>query len=326
MPKTKSIKKNKKGYESCSGCGVCLLVCPQWRRTSLMSVTRKARARAMQAGVLPEEIASSIDACLVCGSCEPACPEEISITSMNIEQRIRLNRARSKYPSWYPVPLKKAFISDNSILRRSTIVLAGGSGLGQKTCEHIINLLGGSKKAGLAADDGRDIAALIEAGMVLDDERIKYFLNNLRYADTLVVAEGILHLPLREWLPGKKIKGFGEALMDIRAIRRSLGPEDMYIIESRGYHSDFERLVKYYDRLRHETGCQMNLDLQRIAIPTGASSLQARHNIETAGCLEHAKWIMKGRRVKRIVVEDFADIKVFQLITDIPVIHISGLI
>ena len=162
--------------------------------------------------------------------------------------------------------------------------------------------------------------------MALEDERIKYFLNNLRYADTLVVAEGILHIPLRKWLPGKKIKGLGETLMDIVSIRKSLLSDDMYIIESRGYHSDFERLVKYYDRLRHETGCQMNLDLQRIAIPTGASSLQARRNIETAGCLDHARWIMKGRKTKRIVVEDFADIKVFQRIADLPVIHISSLV
>jgi len=325
MLKTRS-KKNKKGYESCSGCGVCLLVCPQWRRTSSMSVTRKARARAMQAGASPEEIASSIDACLLCGSCEPACPEEISITSMNIEQRIRLNESRDEYPSWYPILAKKIFTGYNSILRRTTILLAGGSGLDQTTVDKIIGLLGGDKKAGHAFDDDRDIAASIEAGLVLDDERIKSFLNHLRYADTLVVAEGILHLPLRKWFPKKKIKGLGEALMNIRSIRKSLGPEDMYIIESRGYHSDFERLVKYYDRLRQETGCQMNLDLQRIAIPTGASSLQARQNIVTAGCLEHAKWIMKGRKVKRIVVEDFADIKVFQRITDIPVIHISGLI
>jgi len=319
-------KKHKKGYEACSGCGVCLLVCPLWRKTSSMSATRKGRARAMQGGATPEEIASSIDACLMCGSCGPACPEEISITEMNIEQRRRLNESRTKYPSWYPKSDKTISAAPHGPLRRSAILLAGEClSADPEATSRVIRLLGGDKKAALAHDDGRDIAADMEAGLPLNDKRIKSFIANISNADTLVVAEGLLHFALMEWLPRKKIKGLGEALMDSASLSKSLGPDDIYIIESRGYHSDFERLVKYYDRLRHETGCQMNLDLQRIAIPTGASSLQARHNIETAGCLDHARWIMKGRRVKRIVVEDLADVKVFQSISDVPVVHISGL-
>jgi hypothetical protein len=83
--------------------------------------------------------------------------------------------------------------------------------------------------------------------------------------------------------------------------------------------------VLFYDRLRRETGCQTNLDLQRTAISTGASSLQGRRDLKAAGCVEGAKRILKGRRVRRIVVEDLADAYAFGLATDVPVVHVVQL-
>ena len=74
---------------------------------------------------------------------------------------------------------------------------------------------------------------------------------------------------------------------------------------------------------RRETGCKTNLDLQRTAFSTGASSLQGRHDILGAGCIENAKRILKGRKVSRIIVEDLADAKAFRLATDIPVVHLG---
>lgn len=317
-------KKKTKGYEACSGCGVCLLVCPLWRTTGSMAYTRKGRAKAMQGGVAPEEIASSIDACLMCGSCEPACPEGIDIVAMNLEQRRRLNEARNAYPSWYPRKEIHQSARNTKLPQTTTILLAGRHLDGdKKTVGHIINLLGGDKKIAAVDDDGRDIAAAVEAGFPVDSIRIALFLSLLRNAKNLIVSEGLLHHQLREWLPAKKVMGIGEALLNIPSIRKALRPDDIFIVESRGYHSDFERLVKFYDRLRKDTGCLMNLDLQRIAIPTGASSLRGLHNRKTAGCSEHAAWILKGRKFKRIVVEDLADIEVFQEITDVPVVHLS---
>jgi hypothetical protein len=95
------------------------------------------------------------------------------------------------------------------------------------------------------------------------------------------------------------------------------------VIESRGYHAGHRRLVLLYDRLRRETGCQTNLDLQRTAFSTGASSLQGRHDLLAAGCIENARRILKGKRVNRIVVEDLADAEAFRLATDIPVVHLG---
>ena len=175
----------------------------------------------------------------------------------------------------------------------------------------------------LHLDDGQDIARLMEAGLPVPRERIESFISLLRPARTLIVAEGWLHHPLRKWLPGKKIIGLGEALLSSSYLRSRIGPEDLYVIESRGYHAGHKRLVLFYDRLRRETGCQTNLDLQRTAFSTGASSLQGRHDLLAAGCIENAKRILKGRRVNRIVVEDLADAGAFRLATDIPVVHVG---
>ncbi len=316
-------KKDRKGHEACSGCGVCLLSCPVWHRTQTMSFTRKARAKAMQGGATYEEISHSIDSCLLCGACEVACPEGIGITDLNLYQRQELNRTRTTYPRWYPE--KAPETHRNGKGPKSTSLLLAGEMLGkdQEVCKAIMEHLGGNGNTVLAHDDGHDIARVMEAGLPVSQERTEGFISLLRSARTLIVAEGWLHYPLRKWLPGKKIIGIGEALLSSAYLRSRIGPEDLYVIESRGYHAGHRRLVLLYDRLRRETGCQTNLDLQRTAFSTGASSLQGRHDLLAAGCIENAKRILKGRRANRIVVEDLADAEAFRLATDIPVIHVG---
>lgn len=278
----------------------------------------------MQWGTPVEELAPYIDSCLLCGACEPVCPEDISLLGINIRQRRLLNPTRMKQPAWYPVESGTTYDYSPKITSGKTLLLAGRP-INQHTdiCNAMIRLLGGSGSAAVAADDGGDIADALEAGLHVQNERIQQFVTGLAKAGAIVAAEGLLHRPLRKWLPEKMIMGLGEALLANSSVRLSIRPEDLYIIESRGYHFDHERLVVFYDRLRRETGCSTNLDLQRMAIPTGASSLQGRHDLEAAGCLKQALWILHGRKPKRIIVEDFLDIEVFRRVTDTPVIHLS---
>lgn len=316
-------KKEKKGHESCSGCGVCLLSCPVWRRTSSMSLTRKARAKAMQGGATYEEISHSIDSCLLCGACETACPEGIGLADLNMRQRQELNLLRTEYPHWYPD--EKNTGSGNPVSTKATALFLAGEMISAdgQVREAVMDRLRRNGKTAPAPDDGQDIARLMEAGLPVAQERIDRFISSFKTTRTLIVAEGLLHRPLRKWFSGKKIVGLGEALLSSGQIRRLLGPEDLYVIEGRGFHSDHKRLVLFYDRLRRETGCNTNLDLQRTAYSTGASSLQGRKDIVSAGCVENAKLILKGRKVRRIVVEDLADVSAFRLATDIPVFHLG---
>ena len=186
-------------------------------------------------------------------------------------------------------------------------------------------LLGNTGKLEVACDDGSDIALALEVGAVAPAQRLEQFLVPLRPLKTIIVADGLLLRHLKRWLPKSKIIALGEALTALDAVRRGLRATDMYVIEPRAYHSDFERLVKYYDRLRVESGCTFNLDLQRIAIAATARSLPQRLGLTTSEDGAEARWILHGRTITRIVVESLEDAVAFESASDCPVVHVADL-
>jgi len=170
-------------------------------------------------------------------------------------------------------------------------------------------------------DDGDDIRHAIDLGFPVSEGRINKFIKSLTHAGELIVADGILQRFLKKWLPNIKIIGLGMALLNERAVRKSLGPSDLYVIEARGYNSNYKDMVNEYDSIRRETGCQMNVDLHRSAIPTGSVSSGSKVVFPE----DQARWIVKGRRFDRVVVETPEDIEIFKKVTDADVIHILEL-
>jgi NAD-dependent dihydropyrimidine dehydrogenase PreA subunit len=316
------------GYEVCTGCNLCLLACPVWRATRDIRLTPHGRARALQCGATAGELAASIDACTFCGACEPACPEDIGLLAMMVGLRAELARhaperaaqarnrmehamngeARAAVP---PAPRAATLLVPDQALHADPALLA-----------RMVALLGGSGKVAVAEDDGSDMALALEAGAAISDARLERFLAPLRRAGRLIVGDGMLFRTLREWLPGARMESLGVAASS--AVRDKLRASDLYVIEPRAYHADQERLVKYYDALRASLGCSMNLDLQRLAIPTTAGSLTAAPGPVDLG--DQARWILEGREFARIVVEDLNDIAAFAAVTDKPVVHLAQLI
>lgn len=115
---------------------------------------------------------------------------------------------------------------------------------------------------------------------------------------------------------------FSLTLSTLSALRNKLNADDLYVIETRNFHADHARLIQHYDALRATTGCAMNLDLQRMAIPTTVGT----HHSGRVNAEDQARWILEGRTPKRIVVEDTADIAVFMRVTALPVVHFSELL
>jgi len=283
-------------YRACTGCGVCVLPCPVWQQTRDLSLTLAGRALALQGGATAADLRDSLEACVTCGACEPVCPEGIDTVGMTLALR-------------RVVPLLPLQAEAND-LRKGSFV-PGGSLRKHRLYEVVLQRLAA------APVDGSDVAAAIEAGRPVVAERQRQFRESL-IGPELIVDDGILHRTLRSW--GFAVIGLGEALL-----RR--GPElratDLYVVETRGYHADFPRLVRFYDELRQRVGCEMNLDLQRVAIATGAASLQSRAGRARVDAGEQARWILEGRDVERVVVECVDDIEPFEGVTGVPVVHLA---
>ncbi len=114
------------------------------------------------------------------------------------------------------------------------------------------------------------------------------------------------------------------ALSCAPAVRQGLRADDLYIIEACAFHSNHAKRVGHYESLRQHTGCSMNLDLNRMAIPTGIGSRSDSLQCFDVG--EQIEWLLQGRSVQRIIVENPADKALLAKITGKPVLHVSELI
>jgi ferredoxin len=293
-------------FSSCHGCSLCLLSCPVWRQTRDVRLTPHGRAKALQHGAVAAELSSSIASCTLCGSCEPACPEEIPLVDMILE--LRRQQPLAEIVS----------VRETRAVPDSRDLLLAGEALRQDTerLKRIASLL----DIEIAADDGSDISQALECGAALASGRVSTFVSSFRNARRLVVADGLLVRKLREWLPEARVVSLGEALSTLDAVRARLCATDLYVIEPRAFHADHARLVRHYDGLIKARNVKTNLDLQRFAVPTCASSVAKR-----VDPLDQARWILDGRAFERVVVEDAADCAVFAQVTDRQVLHIGDL-
>jgi hypothetical protein len=219
-------------------------------------------------------------------------------------------------------------VHGQSPAQRSSTVFFPGHSLrsDDRRFKKILQLLEHKGIAVSIFDHGSDLVIAIEAGLELAQDQIAGFIRSLSGAEELIVTEGLLHRHLRRWVPRVRVIGLGEALLRINPIQKALGPTDLYVIETRGFHADYDRMIQFYDRLSRETGCYLNVDLQRIAIPTGAAGLQNRLGMNILDPAEQVRLIMGGLPIDRIVVESLKDLEPFQQATELKVIHIAELV
>jgi ferredoxin len=316
-------------FPACTGCGVCVLPCPVWRETRDVMLTLYGRAMALQRGATAEDLSESLMACVLCGACEATCPEDIDTVGMTLDLRERLAASHHSPLAELAKERMAVFAPPHGQPRsdQATRLLLPGPALraNDPLLRRVISLLEPGEKFAVATDDGSDIAVAREAGLPVSAQRRADFDHSIQGAKEIIATEGLLHAMIRTWLPDVKVIGLGEALLRLPAVRLALRHTDLLVVETRAYHADFARLVLFYDQLRKDIDCEINLDLQRAAIPTGAAGLQTRLGAETIDTDDQAGWVIHGRRINRIVVECLRDREPFERITDLPVVHVADL-
>jgi ferredoxin len=298
-----------------------------WRRQRDPRFSPEGLAKGLQCGATAADLAAPVDACALCGACDPVCPEGIDLSGLVMDLRRKL---ASSSPAATPRPaalddlhlrLRQGRAATSVVSRAAPLLLPGPDLRADAALLARVQALLG---LALLEDDGDDIAQALELGVEIPPARLQAFLELLR-GHSIVAADGLLLRQLRRWLPGSQRMGLGAALSTRAAVRSNLGAGDLYVIEPRAYHGDYERMVGFYDRLQRETGCSFSLDLQRIAIPALAPSRSSRLGTACGDDDAQAKWILQGRKPTRIVVESLADRAAFRRVCDLPVVHLAEL-
>ena len=309
----------RRDHGDCSGCSLCLLVCPVWRQTGDIGLTPHGRAKAMQ----QVDIVSiaAIESCTLCMACNPVCPEQIDQVAMILDLRRRQSplTARQKLQTRMSAQAARTTASQTSTM---TLLPDAALRAHPYMLARVVDLLGAIS---VSDDDGSDISLALEAGADIPAQRLERFLAQLRQQKKIIVTDGMLLRHLRQWLPKTKIASLGEALTSHAEVHSNLRSTDLYVIEPRAYHSDYQRLVKHYDRLRAKYGCSFNLDLQRIAIPATARSLPQRLGRVAHDDDAQARWMLHGRNITRIVVESLEDRAALEKVSSVPVVHLAEL-
>lgn len=314
-----------KSYSHCYGCGLCTLVCPVWHQSSDVCCTPHGHAKAMQSG--GEINIEGLFNCILCGACEPVCPENIKLMQMMIELR---QTATNNHTQPEPEPMsgnnhskqtyKVLLLADEALLEHTTLL--------NQTIE-LLNTVN-SKNVGQAQDNGCDITRALQSGYKISPQRQEEFINSVKSAKKLIVSDCLLKRALQQWLPSMKIISLGYLLSSLPGVQAKLGTKDLYIIECRSYNTDFERMVAHYNQLKQLSGCQLNLDLQRLAIPTGSIGHKTKAELFSAttkfNADKQALWILQGVNFDRIVVESVEDGIAIAKVCDKPIIHLTELL
>jgi len=289
------------GLEACTGCAICVLPCPVWRDSHDPWLTPHGRARAIQAGADVLEVADSLLACTMCGACDPVCPEQINVSGAVRQLRLELTQ-RGANPLSQKAEVHTPTAADSQVL--GSRVLIGGRELKKDTelMQRIRHALG---DIDFTDDNGQDLAWAAEVGAVIDESRAESYVARLSPAKEIIVVDGMLAVWLREQQPKLRVRGLAEVLLRDAQLVAALRSTDLLILDARSFHSDYHKMLSLAHRVRNVSGCRLNLDLQRVAIPAA-----------------EIEWILEGLDPERIVVENPEDVSKLLAQCDQEVIHL----
>jgi ferredoxin len=117
----------------------------------------------------------------------------------------------------------------------------------------------------------------------------------------------------------KHVFGLGEWLIKKNLIQKNMVSGDLYWMDSKLFHSRYESLVEFYAKFREQSACELNWNLHRTAMPLGEENKFFERK-------QQFEWVLLGKNIKRLVVENVKDWKWMKENSTIPTVHVLELL
>ena len=276
-------------FGDCIGCGLCILGCPAYEETGYDLLTARGRNRALQSGLAAHEMVEPIWACTLCGYCDAICPSGVN----NVKIVLHLRRELASHPvgeGLKTVP----YIRPTA---RSTPDLVLGCTIRERAPHLIPSIEEFLRRIGRPwsrADEGCCGSLDVEAGLAMGSR-----------AGAGVVADPVC------------LEQYDAAFLGVLAMQHldlfELTPPFYYHAPHRLVNRDHARTYPLYDQLRRRFGCDMNIDLNRLARSTSAGSVQGLRGTSDARDIPAAvARLLAHSRAERIITCSPADYLAFK--------------
>ena len=274
-------------FGDCIGCGLCVLGCPAYEETGFDLLTARGRNKALQSGLAAEDMVEPIWACTLCGYCDAICPS--GVHNVKIVLHLRRELARGLGETARPAQTGEALAARPQALVLGCTIRDRAAHL-IPSIEEFLRRIGrppGSADAGccgsLEVEAGRAMPARVKAGVVADPVCLE------QYDAEFLGMLAMQHLEHFE-----------------------LKPPFYYYAPHRIVNRDRTRAYPLYDALRRRSGCDMNLDLNRLARSTSAGSVQGLSGRDARDIPAAVARLLTDSRAERIVTCSPADYLAFR--------------
>ena len=271
-------------FGDCIGCGLCVLGCPAYEETGFDALTARGRNKALQAGLTAAEMTEPIWACTMCGYCDAICPNDVHNIAIVLDLRRQLAAAAGRLqPPTDAAPASRGLVLGCTIRQRAPHLAA--------SIEAFLSRIGRPSKP--AADEPCCGSLDVEAGLARPSR-----------ARAGVVADPIC------------LGQYDADFLGMLAMQHldlfDLRPPFYYFAPHRIVNRDHARSYPLYNRLRERYGCEMNLDLNRLARSTSAGSVQGLSGHNARDIRAAVERLLGDSRAERVITCSPADYLAFK--------------
>ena len=273
-----------RNFGDCIGCGLCVLGCPAYEETGFDVLTARGRNKALQSGLAAADMVEPIWACTLCGYCDAICPSDVNNVKIVLHLRRELATVRLKADTTETrVPASRALVLGCTIRERAPHLIPSI----HEFLRRIGRPTGAADESGccgsLDVEAGLALPLRVKAGLVCDPMCIEQY--DAEFLGTLAMQ----HLDLFD-----------------------LTPPFYYFAPHRIVNRDHARAYPLYDALRRRLGCDMNLDLNRLARSTSAGSVQGLSGRNARDIPAAVARLLAHSRAERIITCSPADYLAFK--------------